>query len=146
MLKLKASFLFLIMFFSLVVDACYFITIVFMICHINVHFFNLFIVTHIGGCGVLLIVAPHHCQATPSPSSSSYSFGHYHYEFFLLLQPTITLMILSSCACNCHGHHGLLIVAINSYMPLSSSSYDIDHCHSFLINVTSNYTPLPFLS
>jgi len=53
-------------------------------------------------------------------------------------------MILSSCACSCHGHHDLLIVAINSYMPLSSSSYDTGHCHGFLINVTNNYTPLLF--
>jgi hypothetical protein len=53
-------------------------------------------------------------------------------------------MTLSSCACTRHGHHGLFIITTNGYMPLSSSSYDIGHYHGFLINVISNYTPLPF--
>jgi hypothetical protein len=41
-------------------------------------------VIHIGGCGVFLVVATHHSQATPSsPSSSSCSLGHCHYGVFV---------------------------------------------------------------
>jgi hypothetical protein len=90
------------MFFSFVVAACYIIAIVFIICHINVHSFYFLIVIHVGGCGVLLVVATHHCQATPSPFSSSYSLGHYHYEILLLLQPIVA-----------HRHpHDLIILCL----------------------------------
>jgi hypothetical protein len=52
-------------------------------CHINVQDVFFLVATHIGGCGVLLVVATHHCQATPSPSSSSCSLDHCHYDLFV---------------------------------------------------------------
>ncbi len=99
-------------------------------CHINVYDVFFLVVTHIGVSGVLLGVATHHCQATPSPSSSSYSLGHCHYDPFiatanncppspswsyhlvLVVAMVIMVSLLLQSITRCHYPHHLMILVI----------------------------------
>jgi hypothetical protein len=79
-------------------------------CHINVRDVFLLVVTHIGGCGVLLVIATHHCWATPSPSWS------YHLVIVVAMVIMVFSLLQSITTHYCPHHF-----TINNYTLLSSS-------------------------